>query len=184
MDLILIGNIVALAGACLMVAGGVLKRRRDILLLQCVQFGVQTGSNLLLGGLTGAVSNALSVARNLYCLRWNCPLPACLAFIAVQAGITLGVNDMGAVGWLPVAATAAFTLVINNRDPVMLKLAAIAGQTCWGVYDFTIRNYAGLAFDVFGALSNLWGIFLVRRGIEGKKEKGAQGAPDRQQEGM
>lgn len=164
MNRVLIANIVALVGSTLMVAGGFLKRRQNILLIQSAQFGAQMVSNLLLGGLTGAVSNILGIVRNLFCLRWNCPLPACLGFVAVQAGITLGVNDMGLIGWLPVVATAAFTLVINSKNPAMLKLAVIVGQTCWGVYDFTIRNYASLAFDIFTVLSNIWGILLLKRG--------------------
>lgn len=178
MNRILLGNIISFAGALLMVAIGFLKRRRDILLAQSAQFVLMGVGNLVLGGLTGAAANALSIVRNLFCLKRQLTVPLALALAAVQAALTVGLNDRGWIGWLPVAATVSYTLVINADAPV-LKAASVFGQLCWAVYDLTMRNYASFAFDVLTVLSNLWGILVLgrekRRAGDDVSDRGAAG---------
>ncbi len=161
MNPVLLGNGIATVGALLMVSTGFIKQRRNILIVQSAQFGVLGISNLILGGITGAVSNLLGILRNIYCLK--CPLSSLLGWIllAVQGVLTFALNSMGLIGWLPLVATAVLTFTINSKDEVVLKAAIILGQLCWMVYDLTIHNYVGLAFDVFTVFSNLIGIGMI-----------------------
>ena len=160
---VFLGNAIALVGALLMVGGGFLRGRKKILTVQCVQFGVQGLSNLILGGITGTVSNLLGIARNLFCLNHELPIPLAIVFVAVQGGLTLGVNKMGVIGWLPVVATAVLTFAMNAKDEVPLKAAIVVGQLCWCVFDLTILNYVSAAMDIFASVSNLWGIVVIYR---------------------
>lgn len=170
MDPILIGNAIALIGALLMVAGGFLQHRKHILLVQSAQFGVQSFSNFILGGVSGSVSNILSLLRNLFCLNHRLSLWLALAFIAVQTAITLAVDPSVWLRWLPILATASFTLTINTPNELALKAAVIFGQLCWTVYDLSLRNYVSAAFDLFATASNLWGAFSI---LQRKKHSGA-----------
>lgn len=173
MDPILIGNAIALVGALLMVAGGFLTRRKHILLAQSAQFTVQAFSNFILGGLSGSVSNVLSLARNLFCLDHRLSPALAVGFIAVQTAITLVVDRTGWLLWLPILATAAFTFTINSKNEILLKSAVIFGLLCWTVYDLSLHNYVSTAFDLFGVGSNLLGILAIWRGAKQRKNSGA-----------
>ena len=88
MNTILLGNIVAFAGAILMVLVGLMKKKRDMLLLQNVQFLVMGIGNLILGGITGGIADFISIARNFICLKWKYTIGWKIFFVAVQAALT------------------------------------------------------------------------------------------------
>ena len=69
MNLVILGNIVMLAGSSLMVTVGFLKKKRQILAVQCVQCVIQSVAHLMLGAASGAIAGVLAVARNLICLK-------------------------------------------------------------------------------------------------------------------
>ena len=75
MNTIIIGNAVAFAGAVLMVGIGLIRTRRSILLTQCAMFGLMGTANIILGGMTGAVSSLVSILRNVLCLRGPLSVP-------------------------------------------------------------------------------------------------------------
>ena len=66
---IIIGNIIALIASILMVYSGVIKQKKKILYVQTVQIGMSVASNLVLGGVVGAIINALSCVRNILCYK-------------------------------------------------------------------------------------------------------------------
>ena len=66
---IIIGNIIALIASILMVYSGMLKQKKKILYFQTVQIGMSVISNIILGGITGAIINALSMIRNILCYK-------------------------------------------------------------------------------------------------------------------
>ena len=61
MNTILLGNLISLAGAVLMVVIGFIKRKEKVLAVQCVQFSLMGVGNLVLGGVTGALSNLIGL---------------------------------------------------------------------------------------------------------------------------
>ena len=162
MNLVILGNIVMLAGSSLMVTVGFLKSKRQILTVQCVQCIIQGAANLLLGAASGAVAGVLSVARNLICLKREFTLGYKLVFIAIQAALTLLFNAMGFVGWMPFFATAIFIWMLDTKDERKLKLSIIVGQIMWTLFDWQAMNFVGVAFDVFTIISNAAGIYMLR----------------------
>ena len=66
---IVIANIVALIASLLMVYTGIIKRKNIIVLVQTIQIGLSVLSNILLGGITGAIINAISCVRNILCYK-------------------------------------------------------------------------------------------------------------------
>ena len=65
MSCIVIGNIIALIASIIMVYSGLLKQKKKILYTQTIQILLAVISNIVLGGLTGAIINALSCVRNI-----------------------------------------------------------------------------------------------------------------------
>ena len=162
MNIIIIGNAISLAGAVLMVAVGFLKTRKSILLTQWTMFGLMGVANIILGGLTGAVSSLVSIIRNLFCLKGPLSVPVKLLVIGMQILLSVKVNTLGWIGWLPVISACFYTWMIDVRDETTLKTVLIIAQSMWFIYDLTIRNYVAFTFDVLTILSNLYGIISLK----------------------
>jgi len=162
MNIVVIGNIISFAGAMLMVGVGFLKTRKSILLTQCSMFTLMGIANLILGGVTGAISSLVSILRNLLCLKGPLTVPMKLFVIAVQVLLSARLNTLGWIGWLPIISACFYTWMIDVKDETRLKAVLIASQSLWFVYDLTIQNYVGFTFDILTILSNMYGIFSLR----------------------
>ena len=163
-NILIIGNVISFAGAMLMVYVGFLKTRKSILLTQCAMFTLMGTANILLGGMTGAVSSLVSIIRNLFCMKGPLSLHVKLFIIAIQVMLSLRVNTLGWIGWLPIISACFYTWMIDVKDETALKLVLIIAQSMWFVYDLTIQNYVGFTFDILTILSNMYGIFSLRAG--------------------
>jgi len=167
MNILLIANIIALAGSVLMLLIGLIKSKKNILLVQNVQFALLTVSNFLLGGISGSISNILGIIRNFICLKTgtlSCVLK--VIFIAAQLVLTVIFNQSGWLGYLPLAATTALTLLMDTKNVILLKCAIIFGQVCWMIYDFTIQSYTSFVFDALTVITNIVGIVMVLKDRE------------------
>ena len=163
MNGLVLGNVIGLIGSGVMILTGLVKTKRQILIWQNVQFALMTVSNLILGAATGAVSNLLSIIRNFVCLKTEFTLPLKLLFLTVQGGLTVMLNRAGAVGWIPFIAVVLYNFVLSSKSEVRIKLVIVVCQAMWAFYDLYFRNYTTCAFDVFTMISNLAGIWMIRR---------------------
>ena len=164
MNIVVIGNVISFAGAMLMVAVGFLKTRKSILLTQCSMFTLMGIANIILGGMTGAISSLVSILRNLLCLKGPLTVPMKLFVIAVQVLLSARLNTLGWIGWLPIISACFYTWMIDVNDETRLKVVLIVAQSMWFVYDLTIQNYVGFTFDILTILSNMYGISSLRAG--------------------
>ena len=163
MNSILLGNGIALFGAVLMAAIGLIKQRKHILAAQCVQFGIMGIANLILGGINGFVSALVSITRNLICLRWELTTPIKIGIISIQAILALSIDRSGVIGILPGLSACICTWFSDTTDEIKLKMVIIIAQVCWLIYDRFILNYVSFAFDIITILANLIGIVLIVR---------------------
>lgn len=161
-DRIILGNIIAFIGAIIMVLIGLIKTKKNILLAQSVQFAVMGIGNLILGGVSGFVSNIVSIFRNIVCFYRPLTVPIKLAFIAVLAGLALFTNNLGLIGLCPVLSAVLFTWFLDS-DEITLKIVIIVTSILWMIFDFTIHNYVTMVMDVFTVISNTIGIFLIKK---------------------
>ena len=162
MNIIIIGNAISLAGAALMVAVGFLKTRRSILLTQCAMFGLMGTANIILGGMTGAISSLVSIIRNLFSLKGPLTVPVKLFIICIQIILSAKLNTLGWIGWLPILSACFYTWMIDVKDETMLKVILIIAQSLWFIYDLTIQNYVAFTFDVLTIMSNMYGIISLK----------------------
>ena len=161
MNIIIIGNAVSFAGAVLMVAIGLIKTRRSILLTQCAMFGLMGSANIILGGMTGAVSSLVSIVRNVLCLKGPLIVPMKLFVIAIQILLSIKVNSLGWIGWLPIISACFYTWMIDVKDETALKIVLIVAQSMWLIYDLAILNYVAFTFDILTIMSNVYGIISL-----------------------
>jgi len=163
MNIVLIGNIISFVGCALMVYVGLIKEKRRILSVQCVQFCIQGAANLMLGGVNGFVANVVSILRNLAFARFRNTPWLKLLFIALQLLLSWKRLGTGPIEWLPLLASVIFTWFLDLKNEVHLKIVIIIAQVMWIIYDFVYMNYVSVTFDCFTVVSTIIGIFMILR---------------------
>ena len=154
MKLLVIGNALCFAGAIIMTLIGLIKGKRRFLLAQSGMNLIYIAGNLCLGGVSGAIVNLLTMARNFFCLKRNMNRGWKLAFILLNLGMTAAVGCWDFIMWLPVIGNCVFTWFIDTEDMVLLKFIVIGTQLMWFAYDLYILNFASAPFDIAAAVTN------------------------------
>ena len=140
--------------AFIQVGSGAIKQKVKILVVQIIQLLMQAVSMLLLGGVTGAVSNILSCYRNYLCYKeklngfWKAIL------IAASVVMTILLNDQGILGIIPAAVCTIYIIFMDIKDPVKFKLLVTLSFVPWMFYHFAIKSYVGAIFDAATVLTN------------------------------
>ena len=158
---VLIGNIIALLGCTIMVLVGLIKQKKKILAVQCVQFVLQGAANLILGGVSGFVANFVSIFRNIAFFKFKNTVWLKLFFIALQVALSIPSLKNGFINYLPLLSGVIFTWFLDLENEVHLKIVIIIAQVMWLYYDFVHVNYVSVAFDTFTLISTVIGIFLI-----------------------
>jgi hypothetical protein len=162
--MLLLGNAVAMVGCVIMVLVGFLRKKEQILIAQCFQFGFLSAGNLILGGMSGFISGVVSIARNLVFARTGGSRNWKIAFIIMQTCLTFMTGWPGVLGCLPLVSGIILTWFIDAESDLGFKLVLITAQVTWLIYDWSYRNYVAFTFDIFTILSNLWAISVICRG--------------------
>ena len=163
MNIIIIGNLISLVGCLLMVAIGFIRKKEHILAVQCLQFGIMGLGNLVLGAVSGTISNAVSIVRNLVFAHRESSLALKISFILLQVVLSLGAIGGSALEWLPLLAAAIFTWFLDTKSEITLKIVIIGTLILWLIYDFCHQNYVAMTFDALTILSNLIGIRMIQK---------------------
>ena len=156
---ILIANAIDFVAALLQVGSGFVKKKAKILVIQTVQLLMQAVSILLLGGVTGAVSNILSCYRNYLCYKNKLSNLWKFILIAASVVMTLLLNNQGLLGIMPAAICTVYIIFMDVKDPVKFKLLVTLTFIPWVLYHFALKAYVAAIFDVATVLTNgiaLW----------------------------
>ena len=162
--MILLGNIVSLIGSLVLVLIGLIKRKEHVLIAQCFQFGIMSVSNLILGGITGALLNFVSMVRNLIGYKFGITTPIKIVVIVIQVVLSLMMNNLGLIGLLPVISVSVFTWFIDMKSDLGMKLLLLVTTFPWIISDLTTRNYVSVLFDVAFVCANCIGIYRIKKG--------------------
>lgn len=154
MNYLLLGNGIALAGSCVMIGIGFLKKKNHILHAQCLQCLLMGIGNLVLGGVTGFASNIITIARNLVSCVVEFNTIWKIIFIIIQVVPTIYFNNMGLIGYLPAVAACVFTWYMDTDNDILFKIIVIVTLMMWTVYDFTLLNFVAFTFDILTITSN------------------------------
>ena len=163
MNTVILGNLISLAGCLLMVLIDFLRKKSHILTAQCFQFGLLGLANLILGATSGFISGIVGITRNLVFSKVKSTLWLKILFIAVQVALSLPFVGNGLIDFFPIFAAVLVTWCINTRSEVVLKVFIIFAQVFWLIFDFYYQNFTAMTFDAFTVISNLIGIFLVKK---------------------
>lgn len=157
----IIGNIFALIASIIMVYSGALKQKKEILYTQTIQLVFFIISNIILGGITGAITNALSCIRNILCYKNKFNLKAKIILILLSTMLSLIFNQLGFIGLLPVVSTVVYTLLINTKNIIKLKSIIAFTSVMWLIYDIFIKSYTSAVFDFLSIVTSIISIFQI-----------------------
>ena len=99
-----------------MVYSGILKEKKKILYIQTVQIGLSVISNIVLGGITGAIINAISMIRNIICYKEKLGFKERILITILSITLSLKFNNLGIIGFLPVVSTITYVWLMNIKD--------------------------------------------------------------------
>lgn len=159
---LIIGNIIALLASILIVFISYAKNKKNIIILQTLQVSLLTLSNLILGGLTGAIINAITIVRNILCYKNKLTKLNITIISVLLIVLSLYFNNLSLIGVLPLISTVIYTVFINTKSTIILKLLLLLNMICWGIYDFTIQSYTSAIFDFLGIITSIISICQLK----------------------
>ena len=158
---VIIGNIIALIGSLLMVYSGLIKKKKKIIYVQTVQMIMFVISNIILGGITGIITNIFGCIRNILCYKNKLKNREKLILAIVISGFSLFFNNLGFIGLLPVISTVTYTLLIGQKDVIKLKILIVSTTFLWFFYDIHIQSYTSALFDFMTITTNTISIYKL-----------------------
>ena len=163
MNTILIANAIALLASLLMVYTGYIKKKEKILFFQTIQIGLSVISNLILGGITGAIINALGLIRNILCYKEKLNKIAQIILIILSILIGVYFNNLALIGLLPIISNVVYIVFMNIKDVIKFKYLIIFTMTMWLVYDIYIMSYTSAVFDLGTMIANIIAVIQIKR---------------------
>ena len=170
MNYLIVGNIVALIGSLLMVYTGIIKEKKKIIFVQTIQIAFLIASNLILGGITGAIINAVSCVRNIICYKDKLGTKEKIILVVISTTLSLYFNNLGIIGLLPLISTVSYTLLMDMKDVIKFKILLIFTLVLWLIYDLYIKSYSSALFDFMNIITNLFSIYQLTKIKEVKEE--------------
>ena len=160
---LIIGNVIALVASILMVLAGLQKKKNKILFIQIIQIFLTIISNLVLGGYTGAIVNAISLVRDILLYKNKMGTKEKVLLIILSIGLSIAFNNLGIIGLLPLIATVVYILFMNTKNVIKFKYLIIFSMLMWLIYDLTIKSYVSGVFDILSVLANIFAIIQIHK---------------------
>ena len=166
---VVIANVIDFIASMVQIYSGTVKEKGKILILQILQLGLQTISMILLGAITGAISNVLSCIRNYLCYKNIFTWPIKIILIVLSLILTVLFNNQGWLGYLPFVVCTIYVLFMDIKDEFKFKVLVTLTFIPWVPYFLIIKSYTGAFFATTTVATNVWTL------IQMKKEIGNEG---------
>lgn len=160
---LIIGNIIALIASLMMVYSGVLKNKKNILYFQTIQIGLSVTSNLVLGGIPGAIINVLSLVRNILYYKDKLKTKEKIVITLLDIILILKFNNLGFLGFFPLISTITYIWLMNIKNVKKFKLLIAFTMLMWFIYDLAIQSYTSAMFDAMTIIVNIISILKIKR---------------------
>ncbi len=173
---IIIANVIDFIAALIQVGSGSIKKKSKILVVQIVQLLMQGVSMLLLGGVTGAISNVLSCYRNYLCYKEKLNKVWKGILIAASVAMTVLFNNQGLLGVIPVVVCTVYILLMDVKDPIKFKLLVTLSFVPWIIYHFALQLYVAAIFDAVSVITSAVTLFVMMKGKKAEQKRACENA--------
>ena len=160
---LIIGNLIALIGSILMVYSGILQEKKKILYVQTIQISLFVISDLILGGITGAIINAVSLIRNILCYKNKLDIKSKILITGANLILCILFNNLGLIGFLPLISTISYIWLMTIKDVKKFKLLIAFTMLLWLIYDISIRSYTKALFDFINLSANMISLMNINK---------------------
>ena len=151
---LIIGNTIALIASVLMAYSGILKEKKKILYVQSIQISFFVISNLILGGISGAIINAIGFVRSILCYKDKLGFKEKIVITVLSVLIIIYFNNLDFIGYLPLISSVIYLWFMTVQDVIKFKKLIMFTMILWGIYDFVIQSYTSCFFDILTILAN------------------------------
>ena len=158
---IVIGNIIALIASLIMVYIGILKKKENIILLQTWQIILLILSHIVLGGITGAITNMFSCVRNILCYKNMLKVKEKIIIILLVSILSVYFNNVGFIGLLPLLSTIPYTIFIDMNGVIKFKILHIYTMIIWIIYHLYIKSYTAAIFEMWTIITSVIAIYQL-----------------------
>ncbi|MDR0889695.1 MAG: YgjV family protein [Oscillospiraceae bacterium] len=171
MNWVLLANCISFAGMGGLFFSTIVKKKRQVLLMQSFNHACAIAASTMLRGYSGAVQEAVNLTRNILLLffgKFHAVFKVLFVVLAVGLGVLTNVagEEFRAFELLPVAATAVYSVVLvrEKSSAVTIKAATALCTMMWAVYSLFLQNFVYVASNVATSASAVLAIVREKKG--------------------
>lgn len=164
----IIGNIIMFIACIIMTIAGLPKKKSTCLILQNTQILLASIGNIILGSYPGCIINLLSIIRNWLSQKSKLTLPLKIILSIFVVVLSLYFNNIGLLVIFPLLSFLSFIFFLNETNDITFKILVIISCLFWVIHDFSIQAYVAGIFDIITIITNVIGIYKIRKRYEKK----------------
>jgi len=152
----IISQFLAIISALLFLWSVLQKENKNLFVISSVESTLNIVKNILLGGYSGVVVQALGTIRSISKARRKFNGVFAGSIIVVQIALGALINKAGVIGYLPVLASVGYSvLIMRTENNTLIKLGLVLNLLLWTIYNLSLRDYVGAITNTLYAMITL-----------------------------
>lgn len=168
--MVILGNVVGLAASTLMVYIGILKKKKKILFLQCIELSLYVICDIILGGISGIIINSLAMLGNILGYNNKLNLVSKIILTITSTILIIIFNKAGILGYFPLACMILYLWTLDIKNIIVFKSFLLLIMVFWGIYDYSIKSYVASLFDIFTIITIIISMVQIKK-VKKKNKK-------------
>ena len=139
---LIIGNIFSFFSAVCIAISVIKRSKKDFMLWQIGDTAFGIVANIALFAYAALVISIICLIRN--CLSYMNKLTKNITFVLLILSIVIGLyfNNRGVIGWLPIIASASYTICIYiTKNEQQMRYALIINMLLWFIHNLYVMAY-------------------------------------------
>ncbi len=154
---LIIGNIFSFMAAVCLAISVVRKDKKGLIGWQIGDTVCCTLSNWFLQSYSAMIISIICIVRNILAYHQRLGQVMTIILMVVGAVIGLWANNRGYIGWLPVLASAEYTVCMYRLGSAQgMRYALVINLLMWLVHDAYIQSYPMAAMDLILTIWTAW----------------------------
>lgn len=163
----IIANIFSAIGTFFLAYSTFLKTKNNMLKYQIFDSMFNALGNVFIGSFTGALSNVITIIRNLLNTKGKMTKSLNLFICILVVIIGLLINTNGIIGLLPIIASVQYTIsTYTTKTAQGLRYALILNLCFWFIHDLSLGLIPAMIIDIVVIITTF--ISIIKEIIESK----------------
>ena len=139
---LIVGNIFSLLSAICIAVSAAKKSKKDFMYWQIGDTFFGAFANIALSAYAALVISIVCLVRNVLSYKDKLTSQITLFLLVFSVVIGLYANNLGIIGWLPIAASAGYTICIFiTKNAQQMRYALIINQLLWFIHNIYVQAY-------------------------------------------